>query len=323
MLRALLELCRISNLPTVWTNVTAAWVIASGECRWSPELPWLLVGASLVYSAGMILNDTCDVAWDRQNRPERPIPSGQITLKTARNIGVAGLASGYVLMVFAGRANWAMTALLLGAILFYDIYHKPWAGSVMVMGACRTLLYLSTALAALNIAKTSHLGELLDQGGRSESTYFELDPGPGMSSGMVAGATIGLYVVALTIIARSEGSKGKAGKVPSSGQRWQLASFLLLPPLAGAVVLYHLRHAGFFSQAATILMATAFLAWTFGALTSMWKGGPHIGQAVGLLLAGIPLVDGLMLSPVSPGLGLSFCVLPLLLRRWQRWVAAT
>lgn len=321
MLRALLELCRISNLPTVWTNVTAAWVIASGECRWSPELAWLLLGGSLIYCAGMILNDTCDVAWDRQYRPERPIPSGRIALRTAQNFGIAGLVAGYLMMVFAGGAGWAMTALLVGAILLYDVYHKPWAGSVIVMGACRTLLYLSTALAALNIGKSAHLGELLDPSGRSETTYFDLDPGPGMSSGMVAGAIIGLYVVALTIIARSESKQGKAG--PSATRRWQLGALLLLPPVAGSVVLYHLRHAGFWSQAATILMATAFLAWTFRALSSMWKGGPHIGQAVGLLLAGIPLVDGLLITPISPGLGLSFCVLPLLLRRWQRWVAAT
>jgi len=74
MLRALLELSRVlSNLPTVWTNVLAAWIIASGaNWQWNPALGWLLLGASLIYSAGMILNDACDVAWDREHRRRTP-----------------------------------------------------------------------------------------------------------------------------------------------------------------------------------------------------------------------------------------------------------
>ena len=142
MLRALLELSRVSNLPTVWTNVLAAWILASGkDWQWTPALGWLLLGASLIYSAGMILNDACDVAWDREHRKERPIPSGRIGLKTVWIIGLVWLLGGYALMVFAGGASWKITALLVAAVVAYDVYHKPWAGSVVIMGACRTLLY--------------------------------------------------------------------------------------------------------------------------------------------------------------------------------------
>ena len=55
MLRALLELSRISNLPTVWTNVLAAWIIVNQGWKSDFRLAWLLLGASLIYSAGMIL----------------------------------------------------------------------------------------------------------------------------------------------------------------------------------------------------------------------------------------------------------------------------
>ncbi len=46
-------------------------------------LPWgvfaLLVGASAcLYEAGMALNDVFDVEIDRQERPDRPIPSGRV-----------------------------------------------------------------------------------------------------------------------------------------------------------------------------------------------------------------------------------------------------
>ena len=146
MFRALLELCRISNLPTVWTNVIAAWVLSNGGWRWDPRLGWLLLGASLVYSAGMILNDAADANWDRVHRPERPIPSGRVSSRMAWSLSMLGLASGYALMVICGGAGALITLALLIAIGAYDFYHKQWAGSVLVMGACRTSLNTAARL---------------------------------------------------------------------------------------------------------------------------------------------------------------------------------
>jgi len=56
MLKAWLELARISNLPTAWTNVLAGWLLAGGQLQ-DQRLIWLLLGGSLLYSGGMILND--------------------------------------------------------------------------------------------------------------------------------------------------------------------------------------------------------------------------------------------------------------------------
>ena len=52
-------------------------------------------------------------------------------------------------------------------------------------------------------------------------------------------------------------------------------------------------------------------------------GTKGIGRAVGILLAGIPVVDALAVSAISFPLALGFCALAPLLRLWQRWVAAT
>ncbi|HEY1081657.1 MAG TPA: hypothetical protein VGE29_05310, partial [Prosthecobacter sp.] len=60
MFRAWLELARISNLPTVWTNVTAAWLLAGGPWR-EAALGWLVLAGSLLYTGGMILNDAADL----------------------------------------------------------------------------------------------------------------------------------------------------------------------------------------------------------------------------------------------------------------------
>ena len=295
MLRALLELSRVSNLPTVWTNVLAAWIIASGpNWRWTPALGWLLLGASLVYSAGMILNDACDATWDREHRPERPIPSDRLSLSNAWLIGLSWLFGGYALMVFAGGANWLWTALLLAAIVAYDLYHKPWAGSVIVMGACRTLLYLAAGSAVAPPLSQRWLATL--------------------------GVLLGLYIVALTLIARAE-SKGNVHALIRL-----LAAYALLLP---ALWQWNLQHtvckgagAGNSLHFAWVpILASA--GWTIWALLRMRQGGRAIGEAVGLLLAGIVLIDALAISQVSTSTALVFCAFPPFLRLWQRWVAAT
>ena len=314
MLRALLELCRISNLPTVWTNVIAAWVIGGGR-HWEGRLGWLLLGASLIYSAGMVLNDAFDVAWDREKRPERPIPSGRIGLGTAWAIGVGGLGAGYALMVFPGGAGWLITAALVGAVVLYDAYHKPWTGSVIVMGACRTLLYLAAGSSIMSENNAWSLGRLF-----------------------AAGGVLGLYIIGLSLVARHEGSQVKSGK----GWLW-VGLLALLSPLAGelidVVVLHSDPQAGSLRQLGFVLSRrmgrilresmlwgyrAAFVVLTGFAVRLMRIPPPsNIGQAVGWLLAGIPLVDALAIMRDTPLLACAFVVLVPILRSWQRWIAAT
>src|SRR5687768_18320093 len=77
-LRTLLVLGRASNLPTVWSNCLAGWILG-GEGQWS-GLMLLMLGGTFLYLGGMYLNDAFDSEFDRQHRPERPIPSGAISL---------------------------------------------------------------------------------------------------------------------------------------------------------------------------------------------------------------------------------------------------
>jgi 4-hydroxybenzoate polyprenyltransferase len=135
-LRAWLELCRVSNLPTVWTNVTAAWWIAGAR----DGLALLLAGASAIYAAGMVLNDACDAGIDRRERPRRPIPSGRVASASAWIAGLGGLALGGGLLLAGGAAP-AVAALLVLAVLAYDWLHAKSAWTVLLMAACRALLW--------------------------------------------------------------------------------------------------------------------------------------------------------------------------------------
>src|SRR5712675_1271707 len=99
-LRTLLVLSRGSNLPTVWSNCLAGWWLTGGGNYW--KLPFLILGVSALYTAGMFLNDAFDADFDRQRRPERPIPSGKISPGLVWRIGFTLLALGVLLLMPCG-----------------------------------------------------------------------------------------------------------------------------------------------------------------------------------------------------------------------------
>src|SRR5947209_12640498 len=94
--RSLLVLGRISNLPTVWSNCLAAWLIAGAAPMKSFAL--LIAGATCLYSGGMFLNDAVDASFDRQFRPERPIPLGRISRGAVLVWSLSLLAAGWLIL---------------------------------------------------------------------------------------------------------------------------------------------------------------------------------------------------------------------------------
>ena len=81
-----LKIGRVSNLPTVWTNVLAG-AFLSGHAADLPTLRWVMLAITLFYTGGMYLNDAFDADIDALERPNRPIPSGQISAKAVSAIG--------------------------------------------------------------------------------------------------------------------------------------------------------------------------------------------------------------------------------------------
>jgi 4-hydroxybenzoate polyprenyltransferase len=148
-----MSMARGANLPTVWTNVIAAWAINAGtgpSVRWMPEwtdmsffvsatLCYLLLGSSLIYAGGCFLNDACDHAFDLKHRPERPIPSRALSLGQAWLIGLTQLGLGAWVMIQWAGCSWPWTVALLLCILAYDWIHKKtaWGMPDSFMDHCR------------------------------------------------------------------------------------------------------------------------------------------------------------------------------------------
>ncbi|MFO1440606.1 MAG: UbiA family prenyltransferase [Verrucomicrobiaceae bacterium] len=302
-----LQLARISNLPTVWTNVTAAWLVAGGGWQ-DARLLWLILAGSLLYTGGMILNDAADVKFDREHRRERPIPSGQVSLRAAWGVGLGMLLVGAWLAFAKAWAHPLMIAGLVLCILFYDLYHKPWAGSVIVMGGCRAFLVLMTGSALVMDRAIQSTKGLLEPAFRltGDSLAF-LAPG-----NLTHATALGCYIVGITMAARSE-HKGSALGLTKR----LLAIVLLAVPVFAAMTKYPV----FGPWDGLVYMA---LGWLLSVpIGFISKGGPSIGRGVGWLLAGIVIVDALAVATVSVPLALLFACLAPVLRFWQRWVAAT
>jgi hypothetical protein len=185
-LRSLLVLGRVSNLPTVWSNCLAGWLLAGGGTV--TRFGLLCLGASFLYVAGMFLNDAFDAEFDRQHRKERPIPSGAITVGKVWGWGFGWLFAGLLLLSLLGNGVLAISLLLCASILAYDAIHKAITLSPVLMALCRFLLYLLAAAATA-------------RGVTGLSVW--------------TGLTLAIYVLGLTYIARRESARGPVRHWPS------------------------------------------------------------------------------------------------------------
>ena len=145
-LSTLLRLGRISNLPTIWTNVLAGSVIAGGNVD-GDRIVLILIAMTAFYVGGMYLNDFFDRFVDARDRPGRPIDAGEIHANTVLLIGFGLLALGIALLKSFGPKAILCGVLLAGVIVLYDVWHKGNTLSPIVMGLCRALVYIGTGVA--------------------------------------------------------------------------------------------------------------------------------------------------------------------------------
>jgi hypothetical protein len=280
-MRTFLVLARVSNLPTVWSNCLAAWLLCGGR-SWV-RFGLLSLGATLLYTGGMFLNDAVDEGFDRRYRPERPIPSGLVTSRTVWALSFLWLGAGWAIFLFLGTAAIVMASLLFGTIVLYDIVHKRTILAPLLMAACRFLLYL---LAASVVAQT-------------------LNPPVLWRS-----AALAAYIIGLSYLARGESTGALLA-------RWTLA-LVFVPAL---VCLLHPASAGMnpWNVFAVVLVQVTWTIWCLWRPKPRLLSA--IPQGVAGLLAGIALVD--WLAAIGFGLPCAFICLFLLAFLLQRLAPAT
>jgi len=288
-LRSALRLGRVSNLPTVWTNTLAGAVLA-GAAGFGAEFAVMLVAFSLFYTGGMFLNDAFDAAYDAATRPERPIPSGEVSRGEVYGWGFGMMAAGIALLAAVGLGMGARTgalpaiagALLATTITYYNWHHKGNVFSPVVMGLCRVLVYVAAGL-CITLALPDAL--------------------------WIGAALMLCYLIGLTYIAKQE----NLGKVENL---WPLA-FLAAPVAWGAWLALAQPQVGPF-----------WLLFTGWMLVALWflrrRAKGDIPRAVVSLIAGIALLDALLIAASG---SLALAVLALagfgVTLFFQRYIAGT
>lgn len=197
--RSWLVLGRVSNLPTIWSNCLAAWLLGDAAMVWS-RFGLLCLGATLLYVSGMFLNDAFDEEFDRQHRRERPIPSGVLPVRTVWQAGFGLMLAGLLVISLLGRFSALNALLLAGCILVYNAVHKVVTFSPLFMALCRFFLY-TTAVSAATGGITGHAAW--------------------------AGLALAAYITGLSYLARRESTRGAV-------QNWPV--LLLLAPVALALL---------------------------------------------------------------------------------------
>ncbi|GMV47127.1 MAG: hypothetical protein AMXMBFR66_25250 [Pseudomonadota bacterium] len=288
-LRLALQLGRISNLPTVWSNVLVG-ALLGGAALGDARLPWLMAAMSLFYVGGMFLNDAFDRDFDVRHRPERPIPSGQVRAGEVFVYGFGMLALGLAGLAWASRGAdglpaWRAVAAgtaLAAAIVFYDAHHKDNPLSPLVMGLCRVLVVLGAGYAITDAA-----------------------PAPLW----LAAAAVLAHLIGLTYIAKQE-------HLDRVGALWPLG-LLALPVLYGLALALAAPPA-----AMPLVLYAGLLAYALTRLHRRARG--DVPRAVVTLIAGMSVLDAVLLA----GAGQLIAALLAVAAFWltlalQRWVAGT
>ncbi len=276
--RDALVLGRVSNLPTVWTNVLAGAALSGAVLTVGP-LVALSVAMSLFYVGGMYLNDAFDSAWDAAHRPDRPIPAGRADVRMVFIAGFTMLAAGVAIVTAISSSLPAILAAAgLGAlIVLYNRHHKGNPISPLLMGLCRVMVYVTTAYTLTSA------------------------PSAALWVGCVALLS---YLIGLTFTAKQETLKA----LPNL---WPLV-FLVAPVIVGL---------GALGQGMAVVAALVLLVASIGRALWFLLGvqPPAVGAAVIRFIAGIALVDALLISihgePLVAALAVAACALTRLLQR--------
>lgn len=143
-MRAYFQLVRLPNVFTAMADILLGFLLTHAALQPWPQFALLLAASSLLYLAGMVLNDYFDREQDARERPFRPIPSGRVPLRAAIALGAGllsgGVALGWIATTVSGDPRPGIVATLLAAaVLLYDAVAKRTIAGPLVMGACRTL----------------------------------------------------------------------------------------------------------------------------------------------------------------------------------------
>lgn len=303
------QLLRLPNLLTVPGDPLAGYLLAASVTAgtWIPFWHVLAAGAAslFLYAGGLVLNDLCDLKEDRRDRPDRPLPSGRIPLRSAW-AGYALLTLGGLLL--ASLASWVslgVAVALLVVVALYNRFAKRLAVvGPLTMGLCRGLSVLLGA-AAVTWAKWERGLILLMfplQTGWKELLDLVLSPIRAVAGTLtwppvlVAATGMTLYIAAVTQIARGETRRRSLGAARFLPAMILIAWFVVTDIVIGPRQITEL--------VAFNVLAAAATGWAVYCALRL-EGAPEppqVQRTVGRLIRGLLLIQAALAALVAlPG----------------------
>jgi 4-hydroxybenzoate polyprenyltransferase len=302
-----LRLLRASGLATIAANLLAVTFIAfyAGgglDPEWLAARIWregwlgwcVPLASCLLFCAGMLWNDLCDLERDRVLNPQRPLPSGRIGLVPA---WVAGLVLAFAAPLIATPIPYGLQ--LAGAVLtlalIYNLWAKqvPWLGSVVM-----ALVRVAHAVFALLWLGPDYL--------RMALTPW-LDPA-GLPL-FIYPLILGLYVFGLTLISELESRDGSRFTAIIGLAAMATALAIAVVGVFKAPWLPVLLHAGGMRTIAALVVVAGCLAvagWLGWSVFKPWLEAVRsarrqlVGPVVVAGLGGMILLDVLLAAAAHP-----------------------
>ncbi|QDT63087.1 prenyltransferase [Calycomorphotria hydatis] len=298
-MKSWLQLVRLPAVFTAMADIFAGFLLVAGGFEPVASFLALLAASSCLYLAGMIWNDVFDLAKDREERPQRPLPSERISVRqasiVASTLTVAGVGFGMV----CSPASAATAVAIVITIFLYDKLLKSTPLGPVAMGSCRFL----------NVLLGASIGNVGDMGGWLTADVFT-------HASIVAG-----YVIGVTWFARTEAAKS---------ERWQLIGALavinlsllgLLLAISGKLPLPRFDPDNSFG--ACVVAVVMLMTLNRRAIAAIRTCAPEdVQNAVRTLLLSIIMLDAVVVftttgDPIYTGCTVALVVPTIIVGRWM------
>jgi 4-hydroxybenzoate polyprenyltransferase len=270
---------RLPNVFTAMADVLMGFWFTHPTLSPIGTLCLLLASSACLYTAGMVLNDVYDLEQDRRERPQRPLPSGQISIQTATLLGMSLLIVGMLLggqwhiaMMRGDPRSGLVVACLAILILLYDRVLKRTLAGPIAMGACRTL----NVLLGMSVLK-----------------------GPWGGAHWMIAAGMGVYVTGVTLFARREAATSHTNQLLAALALIFCGMFALwwYPVLMTNEVVGPIYPPQFLCWVLLWLVLFGFVGWR--CVRAIMRPEPRMVQvAVKSCILSIIALDALVLLPV-------------------------
>jgi geranylgeranylglycerol-phosphate geranylgeranyltransferase len=216
--RATVRLVRPGNVAVSFVGTVVGGLVAGGHGVALPGETWLYVtllafSTALVTAGGNVLNDLEDRESDRANHPDRPLVTGEVSVRAARSIAIGGFVVGSALAVpvaFHAPLVAVILVAAVGLLLGYELRWKRrgFVGNAVVaaltglvflyggagVGAPELLLPFA-AMAFLATLSREVIKDMEDMEGDVDRTTLPRTYGLRLSSGVARAAIVGAIVL--------------------------------------------------------------------------------------------------------------------------------